>query len=102
MDVLLLIGVAALYAGASGYLIRHGWPVEALRCCALLLLLTLLVLRPHITARWPKQADSEASVEGGATSPILLSSKDVPLEKIDEVPDITHKAQKRTRIEVKG
>lgn len=82
-DALLLVGVAALYAGASGYLIRHGWPVEALRCCALLLLLTVLVLRPRITGRWRKQADSEASVEGGATSPIPLSSNNVPLERID-------------------
>ena len=50
-DMLVLIAFATFYAAVSGPLTRAGWPGEAVRSCALFLLLSILLLKPRIAAR---------------------------------------------------
>jgi hypothetical protein len=72
-DVLLLIGFAALYAAVSGSLLRAGWPAEAVRSCAFLLLLTILLLRPRIAARM-KTKERDRLLESSAANPAGLDA----------------------------
>lgn len=73
-DVLLLLGFAALYAGGSGFLLRAGWPNEAVRSCALCLLVILLLVKPRISARRKAQSQNqdltETSSQVSATPPL--------------------------------
>ena len=62
-DFLLLIGFAAFYAAVSGFLRRAGWPIEAVRSCAFLSLLSVLLLRPRIASRLKKRITEDASLE---------------------------------------
>lgn len=62
-DVLLLLAFAALYAGGSGILLRAGWPSEAVRSCALCLLVISLLIKPRITAAWKAQSQNTVSQE---------------------------------------
>lgn len=57
-DVLLLLAFAALYAGMSGFLLRAGWPSEAVRSCALFLLVISLLMKPRLTAAWKAQSQN--------------------------------------------
>ena len=63
VDLLLLIGFAAFYAAISGFLMRAGWPAEAVRGCAFLLLLSVLLLRPRLASRLKKRITEDASLE---------------------------------------
>ena len=65
-DVLVLIGVAALYIGISGSLLKSGWPIEAVRSCALFLLVILLLLRPRLTL-WKPRLTRRYPVEGASS-----------------------------------
>lgn len=62
-DVLLLLAFAALYAGGSGFLLRAGWPSEAVRSCALCLLVISLLIKPRMTARWKAQSQNQDLAE---------------------------------------
>lgn len=62
-DVLWLLGFAGLYAGGSGFLLRAGWPDEAVRSCALCLLVISLLVKPRITARWKTQSRNRELTE---------------------------------------
>jgi membrane protein implicated in regulation of membrane protease activity len=83
-DVLLLIGFAAMYAAVSGSLLRAGWPLEAVRSCAFLMLLSILLLRPKIAARMkaktrecaPLLESSAANPAGLDVTPAVVSSKE--------------------------
>jgi hypothetical protein len=78
-DVLLLIGFAGFYAAVSGSLRRAGWPAEAVRSCAFLLLLSTLVLKPRIAARWKTRVNNSAPLpESLAVSPTSFQSAQYP------------------------
>lgn len=61
-DVFVLIGVAALYIGVSPFLLKNGWPIDAVRSCALFLLVTLLLLKPRL-AVWKARLSKRLSVD---------------------------------------
>lgn len=78
-DVLLLIGFAAFYAAVSGSLRRAGWPVEAVRSCAFLLLLSALLLKPRIAARWKTRVNNSAPLpESLSVGPTSFQSGQYP------------------------
>lgn len=58
-DVLLLLGFAGLYVGGSGFLLRAGWPNEAVRSCALCLLVISLLVKPRMAARRRAQPQNQ-------------------------------------------
>ncbi len=78
-DVLLLIAFAALYAAVSGSLRRAGWPIEAVRSCAFLLLLSALLLKPRIAARWTTRVNNSAPLaESLAIGPTSFQNAQYP------------------------
>lgn len=77
-DMLVLIAFATFYAAVSGPLTRAGWPDEAVRICALFLLLSILLLKPKIAARLKTKTMNCVPPFQGTMSPSVLANDNFP------------------------